>query len=163
MGAGGGAGFFGLGFRTAFFGASLIIGAMGAIGALTIGALFLAVRFLATRFFAAPFFAAPLLADAFFFFFFAAAAILPRFAFFVFDLDFFAFFAIFDLPIVSADDRTSHADTHAGTAAVFACIAGGTSPPVAQSISSIGWTTGRAVPAAICVMQPTLPAAITSG
>ena len=38
----------------------------------------------------------------------------------------------------------------------------GFGPPVAQSISSTVWTTGIAVPAAICVMQPTLPAAITS-
>ena len=41
--------------------------------------------------------------------------------------------------------------------------AGGHGPPVAQSINSTVWTTGRSVPAAICVMQPRLPAAITSG
>ena len=41
--------------------------------------------------------------------------------------------------------------------------AGGQGPPVAQSINSTVWTTGSFVPAAICVMQPILPAAITSG
>jgi hypothetical protein len=41
--------------------------------------------------------------------------------------------------------------------------ASGLRPPVAQSISSTVWTTGIAVPAAICVMQPILPAAIASG
>ena len=40
---------------------------------------------------------------------------------------------------------------------------GGQGPPVAQSINSTVWTAGRSVPAAICVMQPILPAAITSG
>ena len=39
----------------------------------------------------------------------------------------------------------------------------GTGPPVAQSISSTVCTTGMAVPPAIWVMQPILPAAITSG
>src|SRR5207248_5242538 len=113
---------------------------------------------LRAAFFGADFIAAPFSAAAFFFFF-AATTFLPRFAFFVFALDFFAFFAIIDLPIVVAD----HPNTHAGTAANVPCNAGGTSPPVAQSISSTGWTTGITVPAAICVMQPTLPAAITSG
>lgn len=42
-------------------------------------------------------------------------------------------------------------------------IAAGADPPVAQSASSIGCTTGIEVPAAICIMQPRLPAAITSG
>ena len=42
------------------------------------------------------------------------------------------------------------------------CNTSGTGPPVAQSISSTGCTTGIAVPAAICVMQPMLPAAIRS-
>src|SRR5208282_3364094 len=41
--------------------------------------------------------------------------------------------------------------------------AGGQGPPVAQSINSTVWTTGSLVPAAICVMQPILPAAIKSG
>jgi hypothetical protein len=39
----------------------------------------------------------------------------------------------------------------------------GADPPVAQSINSIGWTTGTCVPAAIWVMQPRFPAAISSG
>ena len=43
------------------------------------------------------------------------------------------------------------------------CNCSGTGPPVAQSINSTGCTTGIAVPDAICVMQPMLPAAITSG
>jgi hypothetical protein len=39
----------------------------------------------------------------------------------------------------------------------------GAGPPVAQSINSIGCTTGILVPAAIWMMQPIFPAAITSG
>ena len=41
--------------------------------------------------------------------------------------------------------------------------AAGRGPPVAQSRSSTVWTTGTAVPAPICIMQPMLPAAITCG
>ena len=41
--------------------------------------------------------------------------------------------------------------------------AGGHGPPVAQSINSTVWTVGSFAPAAVCVMQPILPAAITSG
>ena len=36
----------------------------------------------------------------------------------------------------------------------------GFGPPVAQSSNSAVWTTGSAVPAAICVMQPMFPAAM---
>src|SRR6266550_4866232 len=39
----------------------------------------------------------------------------------------------------------------------------GRGPPVAQSRSSIVWTTGTDVPPAICTMHPILPAAIMSG
>ena len=39
----------------------------------------------------------------------------------------------------------------------------GRGPPLAQSSSSTIWTTGRSVPAPICIMQPILPAAITWG
>jgi hypothetical protein len=39
----------------------------------------------------------------------------------------------------------------------------GAGPPLAQSSNSTVCTTGMAVPPAICVMQPILPAAITSG
>jgi hypothetical protein len=39
----------------------------------------------------------------------------------------------------------------------------GRGPPVAQSRSSIVWTTGTDVPPAICTMHPILPAAIISG
>src|SRR5215470_4475594 len=52
---------------------------------------------------------------------------------------------------------------HAGTGVNVPCNAGGTRPPVAQSISSTVWTIGITVPVAICLMHPTLPAAITSG
>src|SRR5262249_22332536 len=76
------------------------------------------------------------------------------------------------LPIVAAQVilvRQRHA--HIATAAVLAAAsatplpvsASGAVLPVAPSISSTMWTTGILVPAAICVMQPILPAAITSG
>src|SRR5437868_15261060 len=96
------------------------------------GAAFFGRDLRAAAFFGALFFAAA------FFFFFATTTFLPRFAFFVFDLDFFAFafafFAMIDLPIVWADNP----NTHAGAAAIVGLSAGGTVPPVAQSISSIG-------------------------
>jgi hypothetical protein len=121
------------------------------------GAAFLAFAFLGADFFAPDFFALLFFTEDFFFFFFAGAAFLPLFAFLVFAFD-FRFFAIICLPMVSANPNTQ-----TGTEANLACSAGGTLPPVAQSISSTVWTTGITVPAAICVMQPTLPAAITSG
>src|SRR5262245_48729272 len=76
------------------------------------------------------------------------------------------------LPIVAAQVfgiRQRHC--HIATAAVsptasatpLPVSAPGAGPPAAQSISSTVWTTGITVPAAICVMQPILPAAITSG
>src|SRR5262245_49119489 len=76
------------------------------------------------------------------------------------------------LPIVAAQvfrirQRHCHiATATASPAALTAPLpvsAPGAGPPVAQSISSTVWTTGITVPAAICVMQPILPAAITSG
>jgi hypothetical protein len=91
---------------------------------------------LLAAFLAAFFFGAARFAD--FFFFFAATTFLPRFAFFVFDFDFFDFFAIIDLPIVSADDPNIHAGTAANEPRTLPSNAGGTSPPVAQSINSTG-------------------------
>src|SRR5262245_16887344 len=76
------------------------------------------------------------------------------------------------LPIVAAEffsirPRHCHIATApaspAGPATPLPVSAPGAGPPVAQSINSTVWTTGITVPAAICVMQPILPAAITSG
>src|SRR5262245_40563292 len=76
------------------------------------------------------------------------------------------------LPIVAAQVfriRQHHCHIATATASPTApatplpVSASGAGPPVAQSISSTVWTTGITVPAAICVMQPILPAAITSG
>jgi hypothetical protein len=133
-------------------------GAAGFGAAFFRSAAFFGAAFAADFFdFFAPAFFALLFFTEDFFFFRAGAAFLLLFAFLVFALD-FRFFAIINLPMVLANPNT-----HTDTAANLACSAGGTLPPVAQSISSTGWTTGITVPAAICVMQPTLPAAITSG
>src|SRR5262245_1465243 len=76
------------------------------------------------------------------------------------------------LPIVAAEVfRIRQRHCHIATATVSPAApatplpvsAPGAGPPVAQSINSTVWTTGITVPAAICVMQPILPAAITSG
>jgi hypothetical protein len=147
-----GVGAAGAGAAAAGFGAAFLRGAAAFFGA----AFFGAAAFLDFDFFAPDFFALLFFTEDFFFFR-AGAAFLLLFAFLVFAFD-FRFFAIINLPMVSANPNT-----HAGTAAVLACRAGGTLPPVAQSISSTVWTTGITVPAAICVTQPTLPAAITSG
>jgi len=106
----------------------------------------------------------------------AAFLVLVFLAFFA-----FVFFAMIDLPIVRLLPIARHppiTSARAATAIAFPSDtaeravqtvstsllkAPGTGPPVAQSISSTGWTTGISVPPAICVMQPTLPAAITSG
>jgi hypothetical protein len=64
----------------------------------------------------------------------AGAAFLARF-FVFFAFDFFAlFFAMIHLPIVAAIDPKLHADK----AATRSFNAGGTCPPVAQSMSSTG-------------------------
>src|SRR5262245_26989170 len=69
------------------------------------------------------------------------------------------------LPIFAA--RYCHFAGTTGAAAAldprFPANASGSGPPVAQSINSTVWTTGITVPAATCLMQPILPAAITSG
>ena len=125
------------------------------------------------------FLAAPLRAAARFFFF-AGAFFAFFLVFFVFD---FAFFAMIDLPIVrprsiriitlvgKAGSACPAPYRHITAATASPGTAGnrlpfsppGSGPPVAQSISSTVWTTGIDVPAAICVIQPMLPAAITSG
>src|SRR6266851_3623133 len=75
------------------------------------------------------------------------------------------------LPIVTAQIPVRRRHYHIAIATVSPAAldtplpvsASGAGPPVAQSINSTVWTTGISVPAAICVMQPILPAAITSG
>ena len=106
--------------------------------------------------------------------------VIPRDFFFAFD-----FFAMIDLPIslrIASRMSPPHLETdtvdparpaaRSARATAGECIAtcgrcscklAGQAPPVAQSINSTVWTAGRSVPAAICVMQPILPAAITSG
>src|ERR1700730_6559129 len=145
MGAGAGAG----------FGAAGFLGAAAFFGAATRAFAFLADFFATARF-------AFLRAGAAFF------ALLP---FLVFDFAFFAFLAIINSRRCGSDFGTystlySHLATTVSPAAAvtfFPASACGAHPPVAQSISSTLWTTGSAVPAAICAMQPIFPAAITSG
>jgi hypothetical protein len=105
------------------------------------------------------------------FFFETGAAFFALLAFFAFDFAFFAFFAIIASRSVAAQISPS-LDTSTLTSPrrsscrggnSFPASASGALPPVAQSISSTVWTTGMAVAAAICVMQPMLPAAITLG
>jgi len=67
-----------------------------------------------------------------------------------------------EFPWVTADEVYGR-DPALRHAPTRPCMPSGSGPPVAQSISSTGCTTGIVVPAAICVMQPMLPAAITSG
>ena len=140
-------------------------------GAMRLGAAF----FACAAFFAAFFFGAALTT----FFFLRAGA-----AFFFFPGFFFAFafdfFAMIDLPICCQmrterppwrDPYLRHDATEPRSArcrgearrAADTPAALRTRPPVAQSINSTVWTAGSSVPAAICVMQPILPAAITSG
>jgi hypothetical protein len=144
LGAGGAMGL-GAGGAVGLGAAGLGMGAAAlGLGLAALRGLALALAFLAAGFL--PFFATTrffLRAAAVFFVFFAFLAF-AFFDFFVFD---FAFFAMIVLPIVSAQTSS----------------AAGFRPPVAQSINSTVWTTGTAVPAAICVIQPILPAAITSG
>jgi hypothetical protein len=146
-GSGAGAAIIGAGFGAGGF----LIGACLA-GALCFGAAFFAFFFGAAFFFA----------DFTSFFFLRAGAAFFFFADFFFA---FAFFAMMDLPILATGlklnplwpppvQATAGADGHSTD---------GHGPPVAQSINSTVWTIGSAVPAAICVMQPILPAAITSG
>ena len=115
------------------------------------------------------FFAALLAAGRFFFE--TGAAFFALLAFFAFDFAFFAFFAIIASRSVAAQISPS-LDTSTLTSPrrsscrggnSFPASASGALPPVAQSISSTVWTTGIAVPAAICVIQPRFPAATTSG
>ncbi len=171
--AGLGAGAAGLGAGAAGFGAGFFTRAF-ALAFAGLRAAFFAGRF----FLAATFNRAFLRAGA------AFLAFLPFafFAFFAFD-----FFAIIDLPMFgclaiahcrpdrlgsgrSRDRHWHHSSSsrhparpNGQTALPGLLKAPGIGPPVAQSINSIGWTTGMSVPAAIWVMQPTLPAAITSG
>jgi len=143
----------------------------GLFAAFPLGAGFAAV-FLA-GFFAADFFAV----------FFAGANILSLVSFFAFVslAAFFIFFAMIVLRSLRRDFRYSpgrlnfdvlrlHGTSgiHAlGLAAPPDCriplSALGAGPPVAQSINSIGCTTGILVPAAIWMMQPIFPTAINSG
>jgi hypothetical protein len=132
---------------------------------------------------AAGFFA-DFLAAAFFVACLPAAVIFNFFSFLFSFLSFFAFlvfFAMIVLPIVAAIVRcqpdtcsavavrtlrsTTHLPNQLGRirSRPLVCNAGGTKPPVAQSINWTGCTTGMLVPAAIWVMQPIFPAAIKSG
>jgi hypothetical protein len=160
-------------------------GAGAGAGAAAFGTALRALAF----FLAAGLRAALFLFATFFLLFRAGAA---RFIFLVFDFDFafdfdFDFFArllaMIVLPIVAAQfwygathppQGMHHAPSVPGCNAASAIVseaakidrpfsATGSGPPVAQSINSTRWTTGIAVPAAICAMHPTLPAAITSG
>jgi len=169
----------GLGAATGVAAAGCWAGAFRA-GAFLAGDLAFTV-FLADLFadFFAAFFAGRFLAATLTRLFFRAGAaflVLVFLAFFA-----FVFFAMIDLPIVRLLPIARHppiTSARAATAIAFPSDtaeravqtvstsllkAPGTGPPVAQSISSTGWTTGISVPPAICVMQPTLPAAITSG
>jgi len=172
IGGGGGAGFFaGAGFIA---GAGIFAGAAFTAGALRLGAAFFATFFGA---FFAVFFAADFTV---FFFLCAGAAFFFVNFFFAFDFDFFAMIV---LPIDATSEnpvgphgrpgsrhnndrapiQLAAADGRIADRGRCSPSAGGHGPPVAQSINSTVWTAGSFVPAAICVMQPMFPAAITSG
>jgi hypothetical protein len=164
-------------FAGAFFAAAFLAGRLAAFFAgARLAAAFLVtflVAFFAT--FLAVFFAV-FFADFAFEAAFTAANFFAFFSFFAF----FAFFAMIVLPIVAADlpihtgiiktrlaavwnskSTDSRLPNHIGRPLLSSALGAG--PPVAQSINSIGCTTGIPMPAAIWVMQPIFPAAIKSG